>query len=419
MAVCPVYEVMQREGGSARGKLELVSALAAGELPDTRRVQALLHACVLCGRCRDECPHEVDTPRVVRAARAELHARGRTGFVERFLVRRLPDRRALTALLKAARGFRWLWARRLPGDSGLGLRFARWPGGRGRRLPPLARPFFLERARPEPVGRGPRVRLFVGCVNNYLRPEAAEAAWSVLAGLGARVAAPAAQACCGLVAVGLGDRETARRLAARNLEALWPAGEEPPEAVTGPCASCVWALAHHLPELLAGDATQAERARRLAARVVPFSVLAARLAGLDGEGTGREAPAELPALTFHDPCHLSRGFGEKDAPRHLLTRLAGARFVETDHPCHCCGQGGSFGLHHPALSEALARDKAARLRATGARYVVTECSGCVLQLQDILSREGERLEVLTTPEAMRLLGGAPACPGSGRGGQGC
>ncbi|HOX42198.1 MAG TPA: (Fe-S)-binding protein [Myxococcota bacterium] len=403
MGVCPVYEVMRREAGSARGKLALVAAREEGVLGDEGLYRHLLTACLLCGRCTNSCPNQVDVPRVVRAARAGLAERGRLGRLERLVLGRLlPGRRGLARLLGLARLTRWVWAARVPGESGLHLRFARLPGGARRRLPALARPFFLERPQAaQAAGQGPRVALFVGCVNNYLRPEAAQAALEVLAAAGARVEAPAGQGCCGLPAFSSGAVEGARALAARNLEALWPAGEPGPDLVTSPCASCASMLAHHLPGLLAGDPARAERARALAARVKPFSVVVTGLGGVRGEGPGRGASADLPALTYHDPCHLSRGFGEKDAPRFLLTWLPGLRFVEPSHPCRCCGQGGTFALHHPELSEALGQDKARRLIETGARYVVTECSGCWLQLQDLLARAGSEMEVLTTAEALR------------------
>jgi len=409
MSVCPVYEVVRREGVSARGKLMLIAAREEGALGDERELRELLSACLLCGRCRTSCPNEVDLPRVVRAARAELVERGHLGALERWVLERLlPSRRGLARLAGLARASRWVWAARVPGDSGLRLRFARAPGGGRRRLPALAPVPYLDRPpgpAAGPAGGGPRVALFVGCVSNLLRPEAAEAAAAALGAAGARVEAPPGQGCCGLPALGAGALAGARALARRNLEALAPEGAELPDAVTSPCASCASMLAHHLPEALAGAPGLVERARALAARVVPFSVLLARLAGLRAEGPGRDAPPDAPVLTFHDPCHLSRGFGEKDAPRFLLTALPGVRYVDSAHPCRCCGQGGTFGLHHPELSEALGRDKVRRLQETGASLVATECSGCFLQLEDLLARHGTGMQVLTTAEAWRRFGG--------------
>jgi glycolate oxidase iron-sulfur subunit len=69
------------------------------------------------------------------------------------------------------------------------------------------------------------------------------------------------------------------------------------------------------------------------------------------------------------------------------------------HPCRCCGHGGTFNLAHYDLSVQMGMDKAARIAQTGAEAVITECSGCVLQLAEALGRLQPGIEVLTTAEA--------------------
>ncbi len=424
MAICPVYEFMQREGGVARGKLALIRAQQQGALADDALYRHFLTSCLLCNRCKSSCPNQVDTAAIVQAARAELADRHRIGRIKQFVLRRLlPGRRAVPALLKGARASRPLWAARVPGHSGLHIRFLRGPDGRRRRLPPIARPFFLQRdlPAPRPAADEERVVLFIGCVNNYLRPQAAAAAVELLAGAGARVEVPRDQACCGMPAYSSGELAGARRLAARNVDALWPAGAAPPAAVTSPCATCAHMLKAHLPGLLAEDAERAERARLLAERVVPLSRVWARFAGARSEGDGRRPAAGRVPITFHDPCHLSRGFGEKDAPRLLLTRLRDAYLVEMCHPCRCCGHGGSFNLAHYDLSTAMGEDKARRALATGARALVTECSGCVLQLAETVGRLDPAVEVMTTAEAALRFGldERPLPPATAAGQPGC
>lgn len=402
MKVCPVFDVMHREGGVARGKIALADAVLRGEIADGRLYRHFLSACLLCGRCTSSCPNQVDTPLIVQAARVELAAKRRGGAVKRFLLGRIAASERISSLLKTARALRWLWATRISRDSGLRIRFFSGPRLERRLIPPIARPFFQEREPPRVFsGPGMRVSLFVGCVSNYLRPQVAEAALEALRSAGASVAVPKAQACCGLPAFGAGAMKGARRLAQKNLDALLPAGRENewPEAITSPCASCAFMLKKHLPELLADDRTRSRRAEELSRRVVPFSRLLSTLSGWAAEGPGRETATPRLRITYHDPCHLSRGFGEKDAPRFLLTRLPGARFVEMEHPCRCCGHGGSFNLSHLDLSRAIAKTKAERVLATGAEMLVTECSGCWLQLFEVMQEVRPDFPVITTAEA--------------------
>ncbi|NMB77051.1 MAG: (Fe-S)-binding protein [Myxococcales bacterium] len=405
MKVCPVFEVMRREGGVARGKIALADAVLRGDIPDGRLYRYFLSACLLCGRCASSCPNQVDTPLIVQAARVELAAKRRGGALKRFLLGRVPSSLRLTGLLKTARALRWLWARRIPRESGLRIRFF-GPRGERRIIPTVATSFFLERELPRDfAGPGMRVALFVGCVSNYLRPQAAASALQSLQAAGACVAVPAAQACCGLPAFGAGDERSARKLLRRNLDALLPPGAERswPEAITSPCASCAYMLKQHLPELLGDDPEGMARAAELSRRVVPFSRLLSTLSGWSAEGPGREVSGPARVVTYHDPCHLSRGFGEKDAPRFVLTRLPGMRLVEMEHPCHCCGHGGSFNLTHYDLSRAIARTKVERVLATGADLLVTECSGCWLQLNEAMQETRPGFEVITTAEAAARL----------------
>jgi len=392
MAVCPVYLASQREGSVARGKLMTIQAHRDKELGLTRRYRELITSCLLCGSCTQSCPNQVDTAAVVRAARAELAEKKKLGWFKRLVLRRiLPSRRLLPALLRGARWCRALWAAKIPQDSGLYIRFS--GKEQRRRIPPIAKRPFLSGDLPEfPAGEGMKVAVFVGCVSNYLRPQAAEATLRVLKDLGADVWVPKGQGCCGLPAFGAGEVPAARKLAERNLEAFLPAGGPVPDVVTTPCASCAAMLKHHLTELQEND----PRARQLADRVVPFSRLAANLGG----GGDFEGTASGPLLTYHDPCHLSRGFGEKDAPRQLLTTLPGARFVEMEHPCRCCGHGGSFNVSHYDLSMAISKRKVESVLASRADLLVTECSGCLLQLAEVLGRQRPGFEVITTPEAI-------------------
>jgi glycolate oxidase iron-sulfur subunit len=231
----------------------------------------------------------------------------------------------------------------------------------------------------------------------YLKPEVAQAAQEALQQAGFNVTVPKSQGCCGLPALGVGETKTAIQLAQRNLDAFLPQDQAEPEYITTACASCAIMLKKDLPRLFALDSPERQRAQRLAEKVVPFSRLWIEQAA--STQTPRFSAGDKTRVTYHDPCHLSRGFGEKDAPRRLLSLLPGVEFVEMNHPCHCCGHGGSFSFSHYDLSLAIAADKVQNIIASKAKVVVTECMGCLLQLSEMLDRAGANLEVITTAEA--------------------
>ncbi|HUU00550.1 MAG TPA: (Fe-S)-binding protein [Myxococcota bacterium] len=407
MAQCPVYGATQREGGVARGKIALTRAGQDGRLAAGQVFRFHLSACLLCGSCTAVCPNQVDTPFIVQAERARLAAAKKTGRLKSYVLRKiLPSRRLLPALLSGARFSRLLWASKVPKESGLHIRFLRGPGGERHRIPKISRPFFIERGKKKAVGTEEvDVALFAGCVSNYLRPQAAGAALAGLAGLGASVIVPADQGCCGLPAFGAGETQAARKLALRNLDAFLPADGHWPRYITSPCASCVYMLSKHMVELLSDDVEVAGRAREFEERVVPFSALWLKLRG-DSPPKTALGEKRGPLLTYHDPCHLAKGLKERDAPRKLLTSLPNARFTEMEDADRCCGQGGSFCVSHYDLSLAIAERKLDSVLRSGADILVTECSGCLLQLTEALGRVKPGSEVILTSEALLRFGEA-------------
>jgi glycolate oxidase iron-sulfur subunit len=414
MAKCPVYFATQREGGVARGKIALTRADEIGRLEGGKTFQFHLSACLLCGSCMAVCPNQVDTPLIVQAERAKLAKAKRTGRLKSFVLRKiLPSRRVLPRLLTGARFTRALWAAKVPGDSGLHIRFLRGPKGERHRIPKITKPFFIKRAKKETEGsKAADVALFAGCVSNYLRPQAAEAAVSGLTRLGASVTVPTDQSCCGLPAFGAGETRAARKLAIRNLDAFLPVDGPWPTYITSPCASCAYMLSKHMVELLSDDADTARRAREFERRVVPFSSLWLKLQedrGLPGSGGEKSGPL----LTYHDPCHLKKGLSESDAPRKLLTSLPNARFVEMSDADDCCGQGGSFCISHYDLSVAIAKRKVEGVLNSGADVLVTECSGCLLQLAEALNSQKPGIEVILTSEALLRFGRTDSGAGPG------
>jgi glycolate oxidase iron-sulfur subunit len=60
----------------------------------------------------------------------------------------------------------------------------------------------------------------------------------------------------------------------------------------------------------------------------------------------------------------------------------------------CCGGGGLSGMKQPALSLAIGEKKIAAIEATGADTVVAGCPGCLMQIRDLLSRRGSRIQAL-------------------------
>jgi glycolate oxidase iron-sulfur subunit len=174
-------------------------------------------------------------------------------------------------------------------------------------LPPLeSKPFVArgQRWRPADASQRGHVALFAGCVMSAVFSEVDRATARVLAAHGWQVTAAAGQGCCGSLHAHEGERETARSLARRNIEAF----EDDPTAYVivnaAGCGSMLKGYGH----VLADDPVYADRALAFAARVLDANEFLARQEPLQGL-----APLDL-TVTFQDPCHLAHAQGIRQVP---------------------------------------------------------------------------------------------------------
>jgi hypothetical protein len=168
----------------------------------------------------------------------------------------------------------------------------------------------------------------------------------VLAAEGCSVEAPAAQGCCGALALHAGQREDAGQFA-RRLIAVFE-GLEVDQIVVN-AAGCGSTLKEY-GELLKHDAEWAARARAFSARVRDFSET------LDGLASARAPRRPLPLrVAYHDACHLAHAQGIREAPRRLLAAIPGITLVPLADSEICCGSAGIFNLVQPDMAAELGR----------------------------------------------------------------
>jgi len=120
-------------------------------------------------------------------------------------------------------------------------------------------------------------------------------------------------------------------------------------------------------------------------------------------------PGEAVKVTYHDPCQLGRYLGVIDEPRGILNAIEGVELVEPEWTkgsmSTCCGGGGGFEVVFPELSGKLAESRTEELLKTGAQIIVTQCPGCIMQLNDglkALKREDVKVLDLAQIIAMSM-----------------
>jgi Fe-S oxidoreductase len=271
-------------------------------------------------------------------------------------------------------------------------------------LPAIAEQAFRDRwpaIRPEVARPRFRVALFAGCVQDFVYPEQLEAAARLLTHHQVAVAFPEEQSCCGLPVQMMGEKAAAREVARQNMAAV---GHRAFDYIVTLCASCASHLKHGYPRALSADPKEAAQAEAFGAKVLTFTQFAHWVLKLD---TNAFTP-DGRKVTYHAPCHLCRGLGEREAP-HSLLQNAGFAFRPAAEEETCCGFGGTYSGKFPQISAQILKRKLDDVTATGADLLVTECPGCVMQLRGGAQRAGLPLQVRhiaeSLAERMALQGG--------------
>jgi glycolate oxidase iron-sulfur subunit len=388
-SACPTYMELGTEADSPRGRIHLMQALQSGTLPLDAAAVRHLDLCLGCRACETACPSGVHYGALIEAARPWIEARHRrplaTRIRRRVALALLPHPRRLRIALAPLRLLERLgvltrmrmFVGRLP---------ARWRY-RASLLPDaLAARAKVPRETPARAVEQARVQLLVGCVMPELFGDTVRSTLDVLTRNGCHVTAPGDQVCCGALALHAGDRVNAERCARANVDAFEPATGESPRVVVN-AAGC-GAMMKEYGALLAGDPVYAERAARLAARVVDATELLVRLPMAPPAATG---PSRR--LAYHDPCHLAHAQGIRDAPRTLLASIPGVTLVPMADEDLCCGSAGHYNVMHPDMAARLVARKVEAMRASGADEIVTANAGCALQLESGLRAAGLSLRV--------------------------
>jgi glycolate oxidase iron-sulfur subunit len=233
------------------------------------------------------------------------------------------------------------------------------------------------------------VGLLTGCVQRLVFSHVNEATMRVLSAEGCEVLAPAAQGCCGALALHAGRPEEARVFAQRTIAAFESAGVERVVVNAAGCGSSM----KEYDRLLADDPQWAERARDFTALVRDVNELLAEL------GPPR-APRQRMDLrvAYHDACHLAHAQGIRAQPRELLRQIPGVELVTFAEGELCCGSAGIYNLLEPEPARQLGKRKLQNITDAKPDVIATANPGCTLQLLSVAAEEGKDIRVIHSIE---------------------
>lgn len=394
---CPTYRELGVEMDSPRGRIYQMARVAAGEMEIGPSYIAHIDLCLACRSCESACPSGVSYGRLIEAARAEVetvirrpwHVRLLRSFVFK---RVLPSRgwmKTIGALLYLyeASGLRTVTE---------GGGFLKLFGKLGRIAPlaPAAEvPFFFDqigRTFPAEGERRFRIALLAGCIANVFFARLNEATVRVLTKNGCEVVIPGNQTCCGALHAHAGERDHARTLARRNIDALLPGDYD---AILTNAAGCGSTLKEYH-ELLDSDTDYEAKAKRFVERMRDVTEF---LASIELNRSMKPVDA---LVTYQDSCHLLHGQKIRNAPREILSAIPGLRLKELPQAEICCGSAGIYNVVHDEMAASLLESKMSMVNSTGASIIATANPGCMLQLRAGVERHGKGQRVMHVVELL-------------------
>jgi len=219
------------------------------------------------------------------------------------------------------------------------------------------------------------VDIFIPCFIDQVYPQTGMNMVKILEKLGVDVHYNGNQTCCGQMAFNSGFWDEAKEMGAKFLHDF--PNDRP---VISPSASCSGMVKNYYPWLFHNTGLHYEY-KQLKKNMYEFTDFLINVLKVD------EIGAEFNhVVTYHDSCSALREYGIKDEPRQLLSKVRGLELREMKNNDVCCGFGGTFSVKFEPISTAMAEQKVKYALETGAEYIVSTDSSCLIHQQAYIDK---------------------------------
>jgi len=386
---CPTYiETNANEAHSPRGRIALMKAVKDGLIAPDKEVEKSLNMCLGCRACEPVCPSGVKYGHLLEEARDIIYQSKKQNLLIKwfryFIFKKLfPHQNRLRKLVSLIgfyqrsglqKGMRKIGLLKIMPDH---LKMME------KVLPEIStyremknQPFHFK-AKRESVKR---VAFFRGCLMDSMFLKTNKATIELLQLAGCDVYVPPSQKCCGALHGHSGEKELAKELAKKNIEAFEQLEVDYIITNAGGCGAFLYEYDHLLKE----EPKWKDRAKEFTEKIKDISELLVEL------HFHHLYPLQLSnqIVTYQDSCHLRNVMKTIDAPRILLKSIQGIELNEMKEAERCCGSAGTYNIVQPEMSMQILDHKMKNVKETKATTIVTANPGCLLQMKLGIERHG-------------------------------
>ncbi|MCX6284559.1 MAG: (Fe-S)-binding protein [Bacteroidetes bacterium] len=219
------------------------------------------------------------------------------------------------------------------------------------------------------------VDIFIPCFIDQVYPETGMNMVKILEKLGVDVFYNPNQTCCGQMTFNSGAWDDTKKLGEKFMKDF--PNDRP---IIGASASCIGFIRNYYPWLFHNTGLHYEykQVKKNVYEITDFLVNVMNVEDLGAEFKH--------VVTYHDSCAALREYGLKDEPRKLLAKVKGLELREMKDNEVCCGFGGTFSAKFEPISTAMAEQKINNALESGAEYIVSTDSSCLMHQQAYIDK---------------------------------
>jgi len=219
------------------------------------------------------------------------------------------------------------------------------------------------------------VDIFIPCFIDQVYPETGMNMVKLLEKLGADVFYNPNQTCCGQMTFNSGAWDETKKMGEKFMK------DFPNDRyIVGASASCIGFIRNYYPWLFHNTGLHYEY-KQVKKNIYEITDFIVNVLHAEDLGACFEH-----VVTYHDSCAALREYGLKEEPRKLLSKVKGLELKEMKDNEVCCGFGGTFSAKFEPISTAMGEQKIMNALETGAEYIVSTDSSCLLHQQAYIDK---------------------------------